>query len=266
MGMNLQRHKSVFLNKFRIFARKYVKTMKKIHQKIVVNPKYEYLRKFVEDISEKFPHNGRVLQNRRNTIKVFELNGLAINVKRFRIPLLFNQFVYTFFRGTKASKAYHNSLEVISRGFDTPESIAFIEEYRFGLLAYSYYISLQCPYSQEIRDFYFGPLKGNEDFFTAFAQYTATLHEAGIYHLDYSPGNVLIGSKEGKCHFSLVDINRMKFIPVSLRLGCRNFERMFDNDELYIFLATEYAKSRNLDVQECIKWTNHYKNNFLKRR
>jgi serine/threonine protein kinase len=240
--------------------------MKKVHRKIIVNPKYEYLREFIEAIPVNFLHGGRMLQDKRNTIKVFEFNGLSLNVKRFRIPLFFNRFVYTFFRGTKASKAYYNSLEVIHRGFDTPESIAFVEEYRCGLLSYSYYISLQCPYSKEIRGFYFGPLKGNEDFFTAFAQYTAALHEAGIYHLDYSPGNVLIGSKEGKTHFSLVDINRMKFMPVSLRLGCRNFERMFDDDALYIFLATEYAKSRGMDVQECIQWTNHYKNKFLKRR
>ena len=60
--------------------------------------------------------------------------------------------------------------EVIKREFETPESIAYIEEFKGGLLHYSYYISLQCPYRREIQEYYQGPLQGNEALMTAFAQ------------------------------------------------------------------------------------------------
>lgn len=46
---------------------------------------------------------------------------------------------------------------------------------------------------------------------TAFAEFTARLHEAGILHLDYSPGNILYDKIGEEYHFSLVDINRMHF-------------------------------------------------------
>lgn len=234
-------------------------------RKIVIHPDYEHLRPFVEQLPIDFPTHGKVLQDRRNTIKTFEVNGTIINVKRFRIPIFINRIVYSFFRGSKASKAYYNSLEVIKRGFDTPHSIAYIEEYACGLLAYSYYISLQSPLSKEIRIFYSGPLEGNESFFKAFAHYSAALHEAGIYHQDYSPGNILFEEKEGKYDFCLVDINRMQFRSVTLESGCRNFERLFDNDDVYRFLALQYAEARKMDAGECIRLIFLYKNHFLRK-
>ena len=197
----------------------------------------------------------------RNSIKVFEYKELEINVKRYRVPIFINRIAYTFFRKSKACRAYNNAFEVIKRGFETPESIAYIEEFKGGLLHYSYYISLQCPYRREIREYYQGPLQGNEALMTAFAQFTAALHEKGVCHEDYSPGNVLIAQIDGQYHFSLVDINRMTFKPMNLEEGCKNFRRMFISDELYIFLAKKYAQCRNFDQEACIRLMlkyNHY--------
>lgn len=58
------------------------------------------------------------------------MNGLEINVKRYRVPIFINRIAYTFFRKSKACRAYNNAFEVIKRGFETPESIAYIEEFR----------------------------------------------------------------------------------------------------------------------------------------
>jgi len=233
--------------------------------KMILNPAYEKYRIFIEEIPVIFPNEGEILQDRRNTIKVLERNGILFNIKRFRTPIFINRIIYTFFRRTKASRAYTYSAEVNRRGFQSPEPVAYLEEYPNGLLSHSYYICLQAPYSQEIRKFYFGPLKGNEALFSAFARYTAALHEAEIYHKDYSPGNVLIGEKDGEFDFYLVDTNRMKLGPVSLQEGCRNFERMFDNDDVYEFIAREYAIARNLNAAGCLKWINFYKDRFLKK-
>ncbi len=230
-------------------------------RKIILNPQYKSLYTFIETLPQNFNAGGEIVQDRRNTIKKFKVNGLEINVKRYRVPIFINRIAYTFFRKSKACRAYNNAFEVIKRGFETPESIAYIEEFKGGLLHYSYYISLQCPYRREIREYYQGPLQGNEALMTAFAQFTAALHEKGVCHEDYSPGNVLIAQIDGQYHFSLVDINRMTFKPMNLEEGCKNFRRMFISDELYIFLAKKYAQCRNFDQEACIRLMlkyNHY--------
>ena len=208
-------------------------------RKIILNPQYKSLYTFIETLPQNFNAGGEIVQDRRNTIKKFKVNGLEINVKRYRVPIFINRIALYFFSGKSKSLpgAYNNAFEVIKRGFETPESIAYIEEFKGGLLHYSYYISLQCPYRREIREYYQGPLQGNEALMTAFAQFTAALHEKGVCHEDYSPGNVLIAQIDGQYHFSLVDINRMTFKPMNLEEGCKNFRRMFISDELYIFLA-----------------------------
>ena len=230
-------------------------------RKIILNPQYKSLYTFIETLPQNFNAGGEIVQDRRNTIKKFKVNGLEINVKRYRVPIFINRIAYTFFRKSKACRAYNNAFEVIKRGFETPESIAYIEEFKGGLLHYSYYISLQCPYRREIREYYQGPLQGNEALMTAFAQFTAALHEKGVCHEDYSPGNVLIAQIDGQYHFSLVDINRMTFKPMNLEEGCKNFRRMFISDELYIFLAKKYAQCLNFDQEACIRLMlkyNHY--------
>ena len=125
--------------------------------KIVLNPEYKFLQQFVQDLPTRFASEGKVIQDKRNTIKVFEYKELEINVKRYRVPIFINRIAYTFFRKSKACRAYNNAFEVIKRGFETPESIAYIEEFKGGLLHYSYYISLQCPYRREIREYYIFP-------------------------------------------------------------------------------------------------------------
>ena len=233
--------------------------------KIVLNPEYKFLQQFVQDLPTRFASEGKVIQDKRNTIKVFEYKELEINVKRYRVPIFINRIAYRFFRKSKAVKAYFNSLEVRKRGFNTPESIDCIETFRGGLLHYSYYISLQCPFHKEMRELYFGPLTGNEDLLRAFARYTAALHEAGICHQDYSPGNVLVNG-EGDCfQFALIDINRMKFRQMDLKKGCKNLMRMFENEEIYTFIAQEYARSRHFDPQQCKAWIHYYNHLSLKR-
>ncbi len=234
--------------------------------KLVLNPLFESLRTFVEDIPAHFEKEGHTIYKGRNEIKVFEVNGIQINVKRYKVPILINRVVYSFFRKTKASKAYFNALHLLEMGFVTPEPIAYIEEKSSGLLHISYFISIHSPKLKEIREYYWGPLQGNEKLFAEFARFTGALHDKGIYHLDYSPGNVLVGQEKDHFVFSLVDINRMKFIPVGIKLGCRNFERMFDNDEVYSFIASEYAASRKMDIKSCIEITLKYKNRFLNKK
>lgn len=230
--------------------------------KIILNPEYEHLREFVESLPEKFNEYGGIIQDKRNIIKVIEIGGIKLNIKRYRKPIFINRIVYSYFRNTKASKAYFNALKVIESGFDTPAPIAYIEEYNGGLLSFSFFISLQLENYQEIRDYYFELPDKNIAFFKAFANYTAQLHEKSVLHLDYSPGNILIKNLGESFNFSLVDINRMKFQPIDMETGCANFQRLFEYDETFEFIAREYALSRNFDPDKCVKIALKYKHEF----
>ena len=48
--------------------------------KIVLNPEYKFLQQFVQDLPTRFASEGKVIQDKRNTIKVFEYKELEINV------------------------------------------------------------------------------------------------------------------------------------------------------------------------------------------
>ena len=48
----------------------------------MINPKYEYLREYVERIPKDFETIGTVIHSGRNLIKMITVDGLDINVKR----------------------------------------------------------------------------------------------------------------------------------------------------------------------------------------
>ena len=79
-----------------------------------------------------------------------------------------------------------------------------------------------------------GKVEGNEDKLSAFARYTAALHKAGILHLDYSPGNILIHQNEtNEYSFSLVDVNRMQLLSdIDCDMVCRNMCRLCISREI----------------------------------
>ena len=64
--------------------------------KIMINPKYEYLREYVERIPKDFETIGTVIHSGRNLIKMITVDGLDINVKRYTIPPLINRLFFRF--------------------------------------------------------------------------------------------------------------------------------------------------------------------------
>ena len=54
-------------------------------RKIILNPQYKSLYTFIETLPQNFNAGGEIVQDRRNTIKKFKVNGLEINVKPDRL-------------------------------------------------------------------------------------------------------------------------------------------------------------------------------------
>lgn len=232
--------------------------------KIVIHPHYRRFSSFIHTLPERFDREGVTIYKARNEIKVFEVEGVKLNVKRFKVPHFINRIAYTFFRPSKVLRSYTYALEIEKRGGDTPPAVGYILFKKGGLIHTSYFISLQYDYEPMYKPGQL-PLAENADLFEAVARYTASLHAKGIYHADYSPGNILYKRTAEGIRFCLVDINRMCFGPVSVRKGCANFARLWGGEDVFRLMARAYAEARGADPACCTRWVLEARTRFWKR-
>ena len=221
--------------------------------KLEVNEEFKTLKNFVKNLKIFFQKNNNTIHKARNEIKVINYESRDFVVKSFKIPHIINKFVYTFFKSSKAKKSYDFALKIDKF---TPKPIGYIEFYESFLINDSYFISEKFDYDFTIRE----PLldinfPNKNEIFKAFAQFTFDLHENGIYHLDYSPGNILIKKENDKFIFKIVDINRMKFLNMDLEKRAKNFSKLWAKDEDLEFIAKEYAKIYEKNNEEFISKT-----------
>lgn len=208
---------------------------------------YAALQETFRDIRSIFSGDEHSIHKARNELKIIHLDGIKTVVKSFKIPHLLNRIVYTYWRKSKAYKSYHNALRLHELGISTPQPMALIEFFESGLLADSYFISEYFEYDFTIRTPLLEPLEDREAIFTAFAAYTYDLHQKGVWHLDYSPGNILIKRTEAGYQFSIVDINRMEFKEICPIDGCENFNKLWASDEELEIIGREYARLSGLE-------------------
>lgn len=203
---------------------------------------YAYLQETFSHIQSIFSDDDHSIHKARNELKIIELNGIKTVVKSFKIPHFLNRIVYTFFRKSKAYKSYHNALTLKELGVSTPAPIALIEFFSLTLLAESYFISELFEYDFTIRTPLLEPIVDKKQILSAFATYTYELHQKGVWHLDYSPGNILIKRTDAGYEFSIVDINRMEFRSISALEGCENFNKLWASDEELEIIGAQYAR------------------------
>lgn len=202
-------------------------------------------------IRKYFNLSNKSIHKARNEIKVISFEKEELVVKSFKVPHLINRLVYSFFKDSKAKKSYENSIKIIKF---VPKPIGYIEFKKFGLISDSYFISEIFKYNFTIRE----PLleKDYQDkklIFKAFAKFTYELHERGIYHLDYSPGNILIKRQNNNFIFKVVDINRMEFKNLSLDERLKNFAKLWSKDEDLSIIIKEYSKLIKEDESKCLE-------------
>lgn len=202
-----------------------------------------------------FEENGTVIFAGRNMIKKMVVDGESVIVKRFKRPNFIQKIIYTFFRKTKAYRAYHNGVELEKRGVNTPRAIEFVETRRWGLTDYCYYITGEMNYP---------PLEDwtdrddwDEEVAREFAGFAAELHEKGVLHWDLNDTNVRVRKENnGRISFSVIDINRMEFyaegkvIPVKICMD--NLTRFTGRMDLFEFVVREYAKARGMDEKSTL--------------
>ncbi|RBQ31271.1 hypothetical protein CRU92_07335 [Arcobacter sp. FW59] len=222
-----------------------------LNYKFIVNEKFKNYKEFLLNIKNYFQENKNTIHKARNEIKVINYENSELVVKSFKIPNFINRVVYTFFKSSKAKKSYEYALKIA--GF-TPKPVGFIEFYKKFLLKDSYFVSEKFDYDFTIRE----PLldkdfSQKDDILKAFAKFTYSLHEAQIFHLDFSPGNILIKKVDDNFIFKIVDINRMKFLDLDIDLRMKNFAKLWAKDEDLVIIIKEYAKISSQNENELIE-------------
>ena len=178
---------------------------------VKVNPKYAGIREWVEKVvREGMPADGEVIYRGRNVLYRSIVNGTSVVVKEFKKPNPVNAYVYTTLRTSKAERSYRNAMRMSESGFLTPEPVAY-GEVRNGLkLMSSCYICRELEGAKEMRNWQDYP--NASTLVPAFAHEIYRLHQAGVWHKDFSPGNILYKeTAAGTYDFYYVDLNRMKF-------------------------------------------------------
>lgn len=232
---------------------------------LIINPKYNNLQTWLEALPQMFSQTGEVIYDARNQIRRFEEGGLIMCVKRFHQPHFLNRLIYSYFKRSKARRSYENGMYLMQHGVGTPEPVAYIEEKKWGMLGYSYLVTLQSRLTRLNREFTLNYTPELEDTIRPLARFTAHMHEQGILHLDYSPGNILWDQVDGAYQFEVIDINRMRVgKPVTMREGAESLRRICARTAFFKTFADEYAQYRHLDRTECEKWILFYRNRFWK--
>ena len=78
--------------------------------KIEISPDYQYMAKELFDIPRMFDkEQGEIVYSGRNLVCRFTIQGTPVIAKRFKRVNFFQQIAYSFFRSTKAERAFRYS-------------------------------------------------------------------------------------------------------------------------------------------------------------
>ncbi|MCM1517383.1 MAG: lipopolysaccharide kinase InaA family protein [Pseudoflavonifractor sp.] len=219
--------------------------------KVVISPRHERLRGFVESVPAMFDRGeGRLLFEGRNEIRLFDYGDERVVVKRYRRLNGARALSYTLFSSSKASRAYRFAIEMECRGVDTPEAMAYIEIWRHGLLRDCYFVSA---YTDDMP--LFDPLVGTPRYDRGLAadvaEFIASMHARGVVHGDPNLANILYhDDPDGRRRFSVIDTNRSRFYnsEVPRRVCIANLKRVTHRRDLLRDIVTRYAAVRGWDA------------------
>ena len=209
----------------------------------VVHSNFEHFKPRLVEVLADFNEIGEfVTKGERNVIKKVKVEDDNLNFKKFRNPNIFQALVYQFLRKSKARRSYEYALKLIDSGIKTPLPIGYSEVFSVGLKE-SYYISEQLDYDFDFRTLIHQPkFPKRKQILKQFTEFCFTLHENNVNFLDHSPGNTLIkGNDDGSYRFYLIDLNRMKFEPMSLDKRMHNLRRLWLSKTMIKIMSAAYA-------------------------
>lgn len=214
-------------------------------EEIYIHTKYDYLEDLIVKIPDNFSNIGTSIHCARNEVRVLTTNNQKITIKYFRKITIANRLIFATFRKSKAQRSFEHSKVLISKGIATPEPVAYINCYKYGLLYKSYYISVFSNY-KPLSELLEQPIKESEEALRAFARFTYKLHNSDVVHNDYTVKNILYLYENNEYKFSLIDNNRMRFRKYSYSRKIKDLERLKVPVDKLGIIAAEYAKQSNV--------------------
>lgn len=225
--------------------------------KIILNPKYEALRGYLENLEEHFEKEGHEIHSGRNVIRTLQVDGLTLCVKRYAPASFKRSLQLMLYKSSKAKKAYLKPMLLRERGFESPESVAFVRCSHGLYSRTTYFVCLHSSYRYSMDSVLQEPEETRREVIAQFARFAARLHHDGFLHRDFSSSNILYDKIGGRYHFSLVDTNSIKCgTAVSVEAGCRNLAQLTGDDAFFAELAECYAEERRTDAQKCARLIN----------
>lgn len=224
--------------------------------KTVINPKYTFIEPYIDAIARGEYTPSKVFCRQRNVVELVEIDGHPYVVKRYKKLGPIRGMVYSFFRKSKAERAYSNALRLIGCGFDTPTPVAYILINRMGFLNEAIFISEYSPLPSVHSVFYEGEEDKEKRYQMAHAlsKFTVKLHNQGIIPLDFNTSNILFRlDSEGKYHFTLIDINRMYFGKApGVHKAMRSFFQLGTYPHDYLGLLEPYCWDRHIKFEDAL--------------
>lgn len=217
--------------------------------KTVVDPSFapysDYIRQLPDMLQRR---GGEVVYKGRNRVARFRHDGLALMVKRFKRVNLVQQVAYTFFRPSKAERAYRFADLFRQRGIDTPRRVAYMEQSRAGLFSVGYFVSLEAEGTEthlllrEVEHF-------SHELADAVAAQVVLMHSRGVLHGDLNLSNFLCRETADGYRFTMIDTNRSHFTDGWPTDGqcLENLVRLTHRRDLYEYLVRSYARQRQWD-------------------
>lgn len=179
---------------------------------------------------------GSIIHAKRNTLR----NHNGFISKQFATPPLWRGIIYGWFLRSKAQRSYEYAKRI--EGL-TPHPVAYREIRYCGILRQSWYVcqESECQYT-------FNVLIHNQSFpnrqhiLQSIGRFTAELYQRGIYHQDYSGGNILFNKDGSK--IEIIDLNRIRFYhKMPLKKGLQLFERLNIDKDALMTMGSAFAQA-----------------------
>ena len=237
---------------------------------VVIDQQFQKCENFIRQIPCLIEEGrGTTVYNGRNKVVRLEHEGETMMVKCFKKVNLIQQVVYTFFRKSKAERAFLFAGEFAKRGINTPQRIAYMEEKRCGLFLKGYFISKEVEGTEchlLLREVEHFPTRLAD----AVMKQTLLMHSKGILHGDLNLSNFLCVEKDNDYQFNMIDINRSRFCDgyPSDEDCLKNLVRTTHRRDLYEYLIASYARQRGWDekatVQKAVALLDSFENRRFK--
>lgn len=183
------------------------------------------------------PKEAEVFYEGRNRVARLKVCGRSLIIKEFGVPNPVNRYAYVTLRRSKARRSLEHAERLLEMGFATPAPVAWIEVRDWRGLGLSYYICEEVK-GRDLREWRDNP--EIDEVLEPLAAEMGRLHSYGVWHKDFSPGNVIYTREGNAFRFYYIDLNRMRFGVRGRDMLMSNF-RAIGREEEAARLARIYA-------------------------